>query len=272
MIADWTGLQLTVINLPLYLWGQTWQLEFFSTAVPLAKVSLLLAVFVAAITTTQAMTDDDFKERPEATETAKTEPGQIEKKTMDIEKTKKRIGFIHKEGALKPKTKQSILDTEGRFLQLEFEEFFLINLYFPNAQRELKRLTYKEDFNQTLLKYTENLKKKKPVILCGDFNVAHQEIDLARPKQNQNNTMFTPEERKQIDKLVSLGFADTFRKFHKKGGCYTWWPYWRKARERNLGWRIDYAFTSKRLTPKVKKAFILSKVKGSDHCPIAIEL
>ena len=114
--------------------------------------------------------------------------------------------------------------------------------------------------------------KNKSVILVGDFNIAHQEIDLARPKENQNNIMFTSKEREQIDRIISLGFTDTFRKFHKKGGYYTWWPYFANARERNLGWRIDYAFTSKKLTPKLKDAFILSNVKGSDHCPIGIEI
>jgi len=106
----------------------------------------------------------------------------------------------------------------------------------------------------------------------GDFNVAHQEIDLARPKENQNNTMFTQKERKQIVQLIKLGFSDTFRKFHKEGEHYTWWPYFANARERNLGWRIDYAFTSKSLTPKIKNAFILSEIKGSDHCPIGVEI
>ena len=116
-----------------------------------------------------------------------------------------------------------------------------------------------------------NLKNKK-VMLIGDFNIAHQEIDLARPKQNQKNIMFTPEERKQIDRIINLRFIDTFREFHKDGGNYTWWPYMANARNRNLGWRIDYIFISKNLNNKVNKAFILKKVLGSDHCPIGIEI
>ena len=122
-----------------------------------------------------------------------------------------------------------------------------------------------------LLKYLEKLKDKK-VILAGDFNIAHKEIDLTNSKQNKNNIMFTAEERKQIDKIVDLGFIDSFREFNKKDGNYTWWAYAFNARERNVGWRIDYIFTSKSVTKKLKEGFILGKVKGSDHCPVGIEL
>jgi len=162
-------------------------------------------------------------------------------------------------------------DQEGRMLKLEYPNFTLINLYLPQGGRQKQNMGYKLEVYSRLLNYLKRNKNKK-IILIGDFNIAHQEIDLARPKQNQKNTMFTPEERKQIDKIIDLGFTDTFRKFHKKAGQYTWWPYWANARQRNLGWRIDYVFASKSLIPKLKKAFILSEVKGSDHCPIGVEI
>lgn len=162
-------------------------------------------------------------------------------------------------------------DKEGRILKLKYPDFTLINLYTPHGGRQKENLDYKLEVYKYLLNYLKKIKDEN-IILIGDFNVAHQEIDLARPKNNQNNIMFTPEERKQIDKIIDLGFTDTFRKFNKEGGNYTWWPYFVNARERNLGWRIDYTFTSKTLTPKLKNAFILHKVMGSDHCPIGIEI
>jgi len=158
-------------------------------------------------------------------------------------------------------------DQEGRILKLEYPDFTLINLYLPHGGRNKENLAYKLECYAKLLSF---LKKTKNTILVGDFNIAHQEIDLARPKNNKNNIMFTPEERKQIDNLISLGFTDTFRKFNQKPGNYTWWPYFVNARDRNLGWRIDYCFTSKGL--RIKDAFILNKVKGSDHCPIGINV
>ena len=161
-------------------------------------------------------------------------------------------------------------DQEGRILKLEYSDFTLINLYFPHGGRQKENLNYKLEVYRYLFNYLKRIKDKN-VILVGDFNIAHQEIDLARPKQNQNNIMFTPEERKQIDKIINSGFVDTFRKFNKEGKNYTWWPYFVNARERNLGWRIDYIFVSKRLVPKPRDAFILSKVMGSDHCPIGID-
>lgn len=162
-------------------------------------------------------------------------------------------------------------DQEGRMLKIEYPEFILITLYFPHGGRRKENLDYKLGVYKYLLNYLKKIKNKN-IILIGDFNIAHREIDLARPKQNQKNIMFTPEERKQIDKLLDLDFTDTFRKFHKEGGNYTWWPYFVNARERNLGWRIDYTFTSKALTSKLKNAFIFNKVIGSDHCPIGIEI
>lgn len=162
-------------------------------------------------------------------------------------------------------------DNEGRILQLEYYNFTLINLYIPHGDRQKKHLNYKLEVYDHLLKHLEKIKNKK-VVLIGDFNIAHKEIDLARPKQNRNNIMFTAQEREQINRLIKLGFVDSFRKFHKEGGNYTWWPYFANARQRNLGWRIDYAFVSKKLGAKLKNAFILPKTKGSDHCPIGVKI
>lgn len=162
-------------------------------------------------------------------------------------------------------------EEEGRVLILKFTDFTLLNLYLLHGGRKKENLLYKLEVYDYLLDFLKEVKNEK-LILIGDFNVAHKEIDLTRPKQNRNNIMFTPKERKQIDKLLKLGFMDSFRKFHKKGGHYTWWPYAYKAKERNLGWRIDYAFVSKSLAPKLKNAFILPNVPGSDHCPIGIEI
>lgn len=162
-------------------------------------------------------------------------------------------------------------DQEGRFLKLEFPDFTLINLYLPQGGRKKENYSYKLKVYERLIKYLRKVKNKK-IILIGDFNVAHQEIDLARPKDNQKNTMFTPRERKQITRIIKLGFTDSFRKFNQGKGHYTWWAYIRNCRKRNIGWRIDYAFTSKSLTPKLKKSFILPETKGSDHCPIGIEI
>ncbi|MBL7155318.1 MAG: exodeoxyribonuclease III [Candidatus Portnoybacteria bacterium] len=162
-------------------------------------------------------------------------------------------------------------DQEGRILKLKYPDFTLINLYLPHGGREKENLDYKLKVYQRLLNYLKIIRDKN-VILIGDFNIAHQEIDLARPKDNQHNIMFTLAEREQIDKLINLGFTDTFRKFNQKGGHYTWWPFGFNARRRNLGWRIDYAFTSKKLIPKLKSAFILNRTPGSDHCPIGISL
>ncbi len=163
-------------------------------------------------------------------------------------------------------------DKEGRILELYYPNLILINLYLPHGGRQKENLDYKLKVYEYLLQRLKRFKNKK-VILIGDFNIAHQEIDLARPKDNQNNVMFTAEERKQIDKIITLGFIDTFRKFYPhSSGHYTWWPYFYNARNRNLGWRIDYIFVSKPLALHLKKAFILPKVMGSDHCPIGIEI
>lgn len=162
-------------------------------------------------------------------------------------------------------------DNEGRILKLKYPNFILINLYLPHGGRQKENLDYKLEVYDYLLNYLKKIKNEK-IILIGDFNIAHKEIDLARPKQNKNNVMFTIKEREQIDKIIKLGFTDTFRKFHQEGGHFSWWPYFANARERNLGWRIDYAFVSKTLIPKLKDVFILQEVVGSDHCPIGIEV
>ncbi len=163
-------------------------------------------------------------------------------------------------------------DTEGRVQTLEFKKFYLINAYFPNANHELSRLNYKLEFNDYLLKYLKKLEKKKPIIICGDFNVAHQEIDLARPKENIGNAGFTYEEREWADKFIKNGFIDTFRYFYPNEQKYSWWSYRTRARARNIGWRIDYFFVSVNFIKNVKNAFILNEVLGSDHCPIGIEI
>ncbi|MCL5970049.1 MAG: exodeoxyribonuclease III [Patescibacteria group bacterium] len=159
---------------------------------------------------------------------------------------------------------------EGRFLCLEFIDYFLVNVYLPHRGRDQSNLKYKLEVYKKLIEYLGKLKGKN-VVLIGDFNVAHTELDLARPRQNVRNIMFTPEERAQIERLIEMGFSDTFRLFNKEGGYYTWWPYFANARERNLGWRIDYCFVSKGLIPKVKNSFILPEIHGSDHCPIGLE-
>jgi len=162
-------------------------------------------------------------------------------------------------------------DDEGRFLKLDYPQFSLINLYLPHGGRQKEKLAYKLAAYDYLLNYLQKLKEKK-VILMGDFNIAHEEIDLARPKENKNNIMFTPEERARINWLVGSGFIDSFRKFYPdKRDAYTWWPYFANARARNLGWRIDYVFITQKLAVKLKNASILSQIKGSDHCPVGVE-
>ncbi len=163
-------------------------------------------------------------------------------------------------------------DSEGRIIRLEFKNFILINLYMPNGGQEKENLAYKIETYDCLLKYLEKI-KEKPLVLVGDFNIAHKDIDLAEPEKNQDSIMFTPEERRKIDKLIEMGLIDTFRKFHKDEiGQYTWWSYFSLSRDRNLGWRIDYIFISKDLSEKIKDAFILSQVWGSDHCPVEVEI
>jgi exodeoxyribonuclease-3 len=164
-------------------------------------------------------------------------------------------------------------DEEGRVIIAEYPNFILFNIYFPNGKLNKERLQYKMYFYDTFLDLVEPLyKEDKRLIVCGDFNTAHHEIDLARPKENEKVSGFLPMERAWIDKFVENGFVDTFRQFNKEPGQYTWWDLKTRARERNVGWRIDYIFVSTNLVGSVSKAFIMPDVTGSDHCPIGIEL
>ena len=163
-------------------------------------------------------------------------------------------------------------DHEGRVLTAEYADFFLVNVYVPNSQRELTRLDYRQQWDRDFLAYLRKIEKRKPVIFCGDLNVAHTEIDLARPKDNVKNHGFTPEERAGFDGLVRAGFVDTFREFENAGGHYTWWSQMSNARARNIGWRIDYFLCSAALRPRLKAATIYKDVPGSDHCPVGLEL
>ena len=163
-------------------------------------------------------------------------------------------------------------DNEGRVLTAEYPDFFLVNVYVPNSKRELTRLAYRQEWDRDFLRYLKKLERKKPVIFCGDLNVAHTEIDLANPKTNVGNHGFTPEERAGFTALVKAGFIDTFREFEPAGGHYTWWSPMSNARARNVGWRIDYFLISAALRPRLKRAFIQDKILGSDHCPVGIEL
>ncbi|MHA3771036.1 exodeoxyribonuclease III [Verrucomicrobiota bacterium sgz303538] len=163
-------------------------------------------------------------------------------------------------------------DKEGRVLTAEFDDFFLVNVYVPNSQRELARLDYRQQWDRDFLAYLKNLESTKPVVFCGDLNVAHTEIDLARPKGNERNHGFTIEERRGFQAFVDAGFRDSFREFEKGGGHYTWWSVMAGARKRNIGWRIDYFLLSQALHPRLNSAFIRCDVLGSDHCPIGIQL
>ena len=160
-------------------------------------------------------------------------------------------------------------DHEGRVITLEMEDFYLITVYTPNAQRELTRLEYRMQWEDAFLAYLQSL--DKPVIFCGDLNVAHKEIDLKNPKSNTNNAGFTPQERGKMTALLESGFVDTFRYFHpNQTDAYSWWSYMFHAREKNVGWRIDYFIASKELTPRLESACIHPEIFGSDHCPVEL--
>lgn len=164
-------------------------------------------------------------------------------------------------------------DNEGRILILEYPHFTLFNIYYPNGKARAERLQYKMEFYDTFLVYVNKLKKKgKKIIICGDVNTAHKEIDLARPKENSKVSGFLPEEREWIDKFLGYGYVDTFRMFNQEPDNYTWWDQITRARERNVGWRIDYFYVNEEFKDNVKEAFILSDVMGSDHCPIGIKI
>lgn len=164
-------------------------------------------------------------------------------------------------------------DAEGRVQVLEFKEFFLINAYYPNSQTEGARLAYKVAFCDAMLDLTRRLRDTgKGVIVCGDYNIAHKEIDLARPKDNVNSPGFLPEERACMDAFIEDGFVDAFRAFTPDPGHYTWWSFRANARQKNIGWRIDYHCVNKEFMPRVREAFILCDVLGSDHCPVGLTL
>ena len=164
-------------------------------------------------------------------------------------------------------------DKEGRILTLEYQNFYLVDCYTPNSQRELTRLDYRVRWEFDFRNYLKKLDKIKPVILCGDLNVAHNEIDLKNPKSNKGNAGFTNEERNEMTKLLSSGFIDTFRYLYPdKIDCYSWWSYMGRAREKNIGWRIDYFIVSKSLAEKIKDANIYSDIYGSDHCPVELDI
>ena len=164
-------------------------------------------------------------------------------------------------------------DKEGRVITLEYANFYLVTCYTPNSQNELKRLPYRMQWEDDFREYLKTLDAKKPVVLCGDLNVAHNEIDLKNPKTNRNNAGFSDEERAKMTELLGSGFTDTFRYFYPDAeGIYSWWSYRFKAREKNAGWRIDYFITSKRINDKLKKAAIHTDVLGSDHCPVEVDI
>ena len=164
-------------------------------------------------------------------------------------------------------------DREGRILITEYKDFVLFNIYYPNGQKNQERLGYKLDFYDEFLSYADNLKiEGKNIVVCGDFNTAHMEKDLARPKQNENISGFLPIERAWMDTFISHGYIDTFRYFNKEPGQYSWWSMRTAARERNVGWRLDYFFVNKEFIKNVKNAFIMQDITGSDHCPVGIEI
>ncbi|MGG4460676.1 exodeoxyribonuclease III [Brevibacillus porteri] len=164
-------------------------------------------------------------------------------------------------------------EPEGRVITLEFQDFYLVTVYTPNAKRDLSRLDYRLEWEDRFRNYLLELDAKKPVVVCGDLNVAHQEIDLKNAKSNRNNSGFTPEEREKMTSLLAAGFVDTYRYFYPdQTDAYTWWSFMPKVRERNIGWRIDYFLASERLAPSLLGAGIDSQVMGSDHCPVMLEL
>lgn len=163
-------------------------------------------------------------------------------------------------------------DQEGRVITLEFEKFYLINIYTPNSKRELERLDYRMIWEDEIRSYLGKLNKTKPVIMCGDLNVAHQEMDLKNPKTNRKNAGFTDEERNKMTQLLNANFIDTYRYMYPEKIGYTWWSYMANAREKDIGWRIDYFIVSDDIKEKIKEANIYSKIYGSDHCPVGLEI
>ena len=165
------------------------------------------------------------------------------------------------------------LDNEGRVVTLEYDNFYIVTCYTPNAQRELARIDHRMKWDEAFRHFLKALDEKKPVIICGDLNVAHQEIDLKNPKSNRGNAGFSDEERESFTKTLELGFTDTFRYLNPDAtGCYTWWSYMFKAREKDVGWRIDYFLVSNRIADKITAAPIYKEILGSDHCPVGLEI
>ncbi|MED1467694.1 exodeoxyribonuclease III [Bacillus salipaludis] len=213
----------------------------------------------------------------------KLQEGQIE---LDLEGYKQYWNYAEKKGysgtavftKMDPiSVKYGLLDedseSEGRILTLEFDDFFLVNVYTPNSQRDLARLPFRLEWEERILEHLQKLDAIKPVVLCGDLNVAHKEIDLRNPKSNLGNSGFTVEERGKMTGLLESGFIDSFRHFYPdQEGAYTWWSYMMKVRERNIGWRIDYFIVSEQLRERLVDANIHATVLGSDHCPILLEI
>ena len=164
-------------------------------------------------------------------------------------------------------------DNEGRTVVADFDDFVLLGIYFPNGKRSAERLRYKMEFYDAFLAYVESLRRDgRSVVVCGDVNTAHREIDLARPKENAKISGFLPEERAWMDTFIDHGYVDTFRQFNQEPNNYSWWDTMTRARERNVGWRIDYFFTDADFAPRLTEAFILPDIMGSDHCPVGIEI
>lgn len=178
--------------------------------------------------------------------------------------------ILVKDGIKVISERKFLADDEGRVQILELDKFFMVNVYFPNANHELSRLDFKLRFNDRLLKFIKKIEKEKPVVICGDYNVAHNPIDLANPKENEGNPGYTFQERNWFDKFLQNGFIDTFRAEYPDKVQYSWWSYRSLARERNIGWRIDYFCVSEYIKKLVKRSFILDSITGSDHCPVGI--
>ncbi len=163
-------------------------------------------------------------------------------------------------------------DGEGRLISAELPDFWVVTVYTPNSGRGLSRLDYRLEWDKAFLRHVRGLEKSKPVVFCGDLNVAHKEIDIANPRGNRKNAGFTDEERASFSRILESGFADTYREEHPEPGRYTWWSYMHNAREKNIGWRIDYVCVSRPLLPRVRASFILAQIGGSDHCPVGVEI
>jgi len=213
---------------------------------------------------TRAQTEFDFPGYMEYWNSAKR-PGYSGTAILVREDFKEVLGVKNGLGLAK-------FDDEGRVQTLELKKYYLVNIYFPNSNHELSRLDYKLEFNKELLKYLKKLEKNKPIIVTGDYNVAHEEIDLARPKDNVGNAGFTAEERSWMSVFLKAGLVDTFRYLNGDKIQYSWWSFCAGARARNIGWRIDYFCVSDKLKKRIKKAYILDKTLGSDHAPIGLEI